>query len=664
MSGILLQWYAGFPVLTDWSIFLVVLCLLLITQCSGPFFRFRFYWINGLLIQALLVCLGLLLTAYQNIPPSQYQHSGLIIARLEEPLTEKEKSFKAEASVQFPSSKSRIIIYFRKNARLPALAYGNMILFSGKSVQPIRNAGNPGSFDYEQYCAFRHINGQAYLKTGDFIVLPSKEENPVKKMLFAAREKLTGMLRILLKGEKETALAEALLIGYKEDMDKTLMQSYSNTGTVHIIAISGLHLALIYWLLRLAMKPFELKRSGRWLRPLLIIAALWMFSILSGASPSALRSALMFSCIAIGESFSKQTSVYNTLSASAFLLLCYDPFWLWDAGFQLSYGAVLSIVVFMKPVYHCILIQNKLLDGLWKSVALTLSAQVLTAPVSIYHFHQFPNYFLFSNLLAVPLSSLILLGELLLYTLSFILPIAKAMGFVLSRLIWFMNSFIEYIEKLPFSVWNNLQIDILQLVLIYIVIAGLSCWLMQKQFAFLFSALVALLGFAVIRTYHFSNTYRQNLLLVYNIPGHQAIEFIEGRKYQGKYDDKLYENKNLRDFYLRPSSIFYRIHPSPSLDLLSANGIIFLFHSKRIITIDRSVRFIPPPARIHADLIIISKNPDISIQQLDSVFDCRQWVFDASNSIGNINRWKQSCLELGLSFHDVSRGGAFAMKAD
>jgi competence protein ComEC len=211
-----------------------------------------------------------------------------------------------------------------------------------------------------------------------------------------------------------------LLIGYKDDLDKTLVQSYSNTGVVHVIAISGLHLGLIYWLLLKLFWPLQKRRDLKWLRPILIIAGLWLFSLLAGMQPSVIRSAVMFTCIVLGETWTRKSSIYNTLAFSAFLLLFINPYWLWDVGFQLSYIAVLSIVIFMQPIYNWFYIKNKALDFIWKLNAVTLAAQILTVPVSIYHFHQFPLSFMFTNFVAVPLSSLILLGEIVLCVVSFI----------------------------------------------------------------------------------------------------------------------------------------------------------------------------------------------------------------------------------------------------
>ncbi|TMI86483.1 MAG: ComEC/Rec2 family competence protein, partial [Bacteroidetes bacterium] len=302
------------------------------------------------------------------------------------------------------------------------------------------------------------------------------------------------------------------MIGYKDDLDQTLVQSYTNTGVVHIIAISGLHLGLIYWLLLRLFKPLKKRKNLRWLRIVLILVGLWLFSLLAGAQASVLRSAVMFTCILLGESFSRRTSIYNTMAFSAFILLCINPYWLWDVGFQLSYAAVLSIIIFMKPIYNWFYFSNKVIDFMWKLTAVTLAAQILTIPLSIYHFHQFPSWFILTNFLAVPLSSLIVLGEILLCVVSFIPPVAIFVGKLLYWLIWIMDSYVERIEAMPFSLWDGLQITFLQMILLIAFAAGISYWLMEKSRTGLKAGIIALLGFTVLRSYSFFIANKQQKL--------------------------------------------------------------------------------------------------------------------------------------------------------
>jgi competence protein ComEC len=372
--GIIVQWYLPVPFFLILDIFILLIILLLLFNSIKIFFQFRYYWINGILINSIIFFVGAILIYTNDSTHSTdcikncYQDNDIIVAKLSEPLSEKEKTFKAEASVteiigkkNEQDVKGSIIIYFQKDSSLSSVGYGSQIVFK-KSLQLIKNAGNPESFDYQRCCAFNNVYYQVFLKSKDFVVVNAKEENPITKFLFFARSKTIAIFQKYIPGEKEKGFAEALLIGYRDDLDKTLVQSYTNTGVVHIIAISGMQLAFIYIFLLLVFKPFAKFRLIKILRPITILATLWLFSSMSGASPSVLRAAVMLTCIVIGESFLKRTSIYTNLAASAFLLLCCNPYWLWDVGFQLSYSAVLSIVIFMKPIYNLFYIQNKILD--------------------------------------------------------------------------------------------------------------------------------------------------------------------------------------------------------------------------------------------------------------------------------------------------------------
>jgi competence protein ComEC len=217
------------------------------------------------------------------------------------------------------------------------------------------------------------------------------------------------------------------------------------------------------------------------LRPVIIIAGLWLFSLLAGGGPSVLRSALMFSTIVIGERFSRKSTVLNNLAVSAFALLCIDPYWLWDLGFILSYSALLSIVLFMKPVYNLYTSENKFIDMVWKMNAVTISAQILTMPVLLYYFNQFPNLFIITNFLAIPLSSVILIGEIVLCGVSFIEPVSLLCGRFLTIAIKLMNGIVEYLDRLPFSSTKDIHISFLQVVLLYVLIAFVSDFLLTKH---------------------------------------------------------------------------------------------------------------------------------------------------------------------------------------
>src|SRR5690349_21680410 len=417
IAGIILQWNFQWPLTILSGVFISSLILPGVSFLLTSYRRYKLAVLTGGAIAGIFLSLGSLLVWYKDVRHhavayvNLYKNGDRVIAILQEPPVEKANSYKALARIaavgiskEFKETTGNAIIYFQKNAYVSSLDYGSEIIFS-TPLQEIKNAGNPGGFDYKRYCLFQGITHQAFLKQNGFIVLGKKQQSLFDKRLFPIRNKVLSILRANISAGKELGLAEALLIGYKDDLDKNLVQSYTNTGVVHIIAISGLHLGLVYWLLVKLLKPLRRKRFSKWLSPVTIITGLWLFSLLAGGQPSVLRSAVMFTCIVLAESLSRKTSIYNTLAFSAFVLLCINPYWLWDVGFQLSYVAVLSIVIFMKPIYNLFYIKNKILDSIWKLNAVSIAAQLLTTPFSIYHFHQFPDFFLLTNFVAVPLSS-------------------------------------------------------------------------------------------------------------------------------------------------------------------------------------------------------------------------------------------------------------------
>jgi competence protein ComEC len=676
MAGILLHLHLQFPLLYLIILFICALLLLGFTLLKQNFSGLKFSLFNSAAIFASIFLLGALLVWRQDIRNksawvgNHYKDSSFVLVTLSEPLAEKTKSYKAEATVtavqknnEWQNVTGKIIVYFKKDSSVTRLTYGSQIIFK-TNLQLIKNAGNPGGFDFKRYSLFNGITHQVYLKENDFEVLKEKNENRFTKFLFAAKERILTILRTNIKGDKEQGLAEALLIGYKNDLDKTLVQSYSNTGVVHVIAISGLHLGLIYWLLLQLLKPLQKIKRWRWLRPVLIIACLWLFSLLAGAQPSVLRSAVMFTCIVLGETYSKRTSIYNTLALSAFILLCINPFWLWDVGFQLSYVAVLSIVIFMKPVYNLFYIKNKILNAVWKLNAVTLAAQILTIPFVIYHFHQFPNYFLLTNFIAVPLSSLILLAEIFLCVISFIPPLALLTGKILTWLIYIMNSYVEKVEALPFSLYDGLQVTIVQTVCIIAAIAGISIWLLDKNKRGLQIGLAALMIFTALRSYSFWQINHRQKIIVYNVPQHRAIDFIEGRKYFFLGDSSLVADDFLRNFHLKPSRILNRIEPADKLAGLAVNDNFIQYGSKNILLINDNTKFESLSQKLPVDAVIVSQNPKLYIAKLANTFDIKTIVFDGSVPAWKMKYWIKDCDSLHIPYHSVAEKGAFEMSVN
>lgn len=641
--------------------------LLILFQILPVFKRYSLGLLAGMLIHIFVAFLAALLTWKQDIRHqndwfgrSPHSSPYLAVSLIESPI-EKPRSWKALAEVKarlsnhasIPAS-GRLILYFAKDS-IPPPRFGDLLLIHG-SIQEIRNSGNPGGFDYRRYTLFQGITHQAYLRRGEYRTLPGNEASFIGRLLNTIQEWVLSIIRRYIPGKKECGLAEALLIGYKDDLDKTLVQSYTNTGVVHIIAISGLHLGLIYCLLRWLLRPLRRQARFNWISAVLVIAGLWLFSLLAGGQPSVLRSAVMFSCIVCGESLSRKTSIYNSLALSAFFLLCYNPYWLWDAGFQLSYSALLSILIFMKPIYHLFYFKNKLVDLIWQLNAVTIAAQVLTGPLCIYLFHQFPNYFLLTNLMAVPLSSVILLGEIVLCTIAFFPMLAILLGRSLAWLILLMNNWVEHIAAIPFAVWTGLQLDLLQCVLIYAGIIAVYLGLLHKSVPALKVCLGLLLFYGLSKYPFRIELITQRSIVIYHIAKHRCIDLLYGRNARSIADTGLVSSPDLL-----ASRLSFSIRHTRQM-LYPSNAGYFEFEGKRLLLLNRRLRIYPPKSRPRIDILILSQNANSVLSELLRCFDIRQVVIDATFSPKKARMLEAECQALGLPYHDVTLKGAFVMK--
>src|SRR6187401_89220 len=300
IAGIVLQWNLQIQPGVLW----ILLCISSITTITFfliPFFeRYKLSALSGLAVILLFIALGGLLSWYKNIQHDKswfgkkYKNENALIVTLIENPVEKTRSYKANASVDHILQNDSciktigtIILYFKKDSTLSTLGYGSQLIIT-KPLQEIKNSGNPGGFNYKRYSLFQGITHQVFLKENEFEILPVTNKTFLQQFINASRANVLSILRKNIKGEKELGLAEALLIGYKNDLDKTLVQSYSNTGVVHVIAISGLHIGLIYWLLVQLLRPLQKIKYARWLQPVLVITGLWEFSLLAGGQPSVL----------------------------------------------------------------------------------------------------------------------------------------------------------------------------------------------------------------------------------------------------------------------------------------------------------------------------------------------------------------------------------------
>jgi competence protein ComEC len=493
-----------------------ILSIVLIITCNYISFSsfFELHWVPGIAINLVVFSFALVLmhvhrdTQIEQSSCYDRNTSNLLLLRLANDPVQKQNTWKCLADIKWLvkdqicfNENERIIIHFYGKHDARQYSGGSLIIFR-KSLAPIKNLKSFADFDYEKYCHLRHIYAEVFLKDNEFEVVQNERKISLFSLLGSLRKKLLKIIKKFVPGASEQSLLEALMIGFTGDMAPEVLKSYADTGIVHIIAISGLHLALICHILQVITDKAGQKKWVKWVRLTLIITILWMYSILAGGSPSVTRSAAMFTITLFARKILRETVLYNTLACSAFLLVCFDPNWISDTGFQFSYGAVLSLGLFAKPIRNIINIKNKFLIAIWNAVSVSIAAQILTIPISIFYFHRFPVYFPIANLIAVPISGIILIGGILLCICSFFHPMGQFLGWLLNFLIHFLNSFVLYISQLPGAVISNITISTFFLFMIYFTIFCFYRFLFLRKYFWLIVGLSNIAVWQLLRLIH------------------------------------------------------------------------------------------------------------------------------------------------------------------
>ncbi len=635
--------------------------------------RYRLRYIQAASLHMLVLLMAMLFTWNKKISHEKnwYQHyykkGNSLILQAEEPSVARLHSIKVASTVKavvcngvsFPAS-GNLLVYFKNDSNDITLRYGDLFMINAP-LQEINNAGNPGGFDYKSYLAHQQIFNTVFLQSGEYGLLHENKGHSLQKFIFDLRDfTLHSLHKHISQDEKIAGIAEALLIGYKENLDKEVVQAYSNTGLVHIIAISGLHLGLIYIMLLWIFDRLPGIKKSLFLKGALVILSLWIFSLLTGASASVLRSAVMFTCIIIGRSFHKKSTIQNSLAVSACILLCYNPYFLWDVGFQLSYLAIISILFTQRFFKGLVLSKYNFINKLWDLMSVTLSAQVLTFPICIYYFHQFPNLFFLSNIIAVPLSTVILFAEIILVSFSWLPSVALYIGKITSALIWLMNFLVEWISKLPYSLWDNIYANEYTTIVLYALVISLAYAFIRKKSYFFKFALLFTFIFVAIHAFATIKASRQKMIIVYNIPKHTAIDFVYHQQFFFKGDSSVEKNTLLYNSIIKPSRNYFKLNaPNKTLTGLSNNQFCWSFFGKRWLMINDSIDMPNFSKKLSIDVLLLSNNAPVNINEIVRSIAPAVVVFDASNSLWKIAKWKKQCDALLLPCYAVPEKGAY-----
>ena len=297
---------------------------------------------------------------------------------------------------------------------------------------------------------------------------------------------------------------------------------------------------------------------------------------------------------------------------------------------------------------------------IWQLAAVSIAAQILTFPICIYYFHQFPLLFLLANVIVVPLSSLILYVEIALLTFSWVPVVGDLIGKLMSWLVWLMNEFVRWINGLSFAVWDLIPATMLSTAILYVIVVSIGAWLVNKNKMMFRVAIISSLTFVGEHAYQSLRFQLQKKVIVYNVPQHRSIDLVNGNDYQFIGDSVMLDNAVLQNFHLKPARIALQLtrRIDPVEGFYSAGDLIE-FGNKKMFLINKPVRIDSMTPKVAVDYIIISNSPKLYIPQLAKVFDCSLYIFDASNSLWKIAKWKADCDALSLHCFSVPEEGAY-----
>ncbi|HET6557813.1 MAG TPA: ComEC/Rec2 family competence protein [Prolixibacteraceae bacterium] len=346
-------------------------------------------------------------------------------------------------------------------------------------------------------------------------------------------------------GHDERAVISALTLGYRAELDQETMNYFADTGTIHVLSVSGLHVAIIFIILNFFFSPVNTGKYGKFIHGALIILCLWSYAFISGFSPSVQRSTVMFSFVIMGNILRRPVNIYNSLSASALVLILLDPLVLFDIGFQLSYLAVFGIVLIQPPLENMLKIKNKILKGAWTLFTVSIAAQLITFPLSVYYFNQFPTLFWLSSFVAIPGTTLILWLTIGFFILS---PVSMLSG-LLVDLIQFITHLLlvilKWMSSLPHAVIEGIIYNQLQTLIMYAFITTFVVYVFSKRKIWLYSGMVLLISFQASMLWTKYSMFNQKVLYVYQTKG-CLIHCINGRNsYVIKYNDDPFTGKDI-----------------------------------------------------------------------------------------------------------------------
>ena len=666
--GIILHNYTAAP--TVLCVTLPIAFLLIALLVYQKRISFKFQWATGLLLFVGIGALGYTTARLSSPPVIPHNVNNLKCsyrASVTNHPTDGGKAYKADLKIEavnildsWHEFDAKIVATIMKDSTARCLKAGQTIEFSSK-IDSLDMPKNPFGFDYSQYLQLNGVQGSIFLNPGEWKIVDGSVHG-LKQHALNARQMLVGLLEKAGLEGNELGLASTLVLGYKNNIDAEVKQAYMNAGAMHVLAVSGMHVGIVCAVLELLMMALGGNLAFRFKR-VVIILLLWAYAFITGLSPSVLRATVMFSFVEMGRLIKREMSIYNTLAASAFLLLAINPDMLFKAGFQLSYAAVIGIVSLQPRIVRLIKINRKrrVLRYLWELTAVSVAAQIATLPFCLYYFERTPVYFWLSNIIVSPGAAVMIGLTMLLLAVSPISAATKIVGVATSWMAKTMNYWVTTIANLPGSTIENTYISVFQAVMVGTTIITLLVWLKTRRCNWLLGSLAAFLAYITpFSAASLQNSSAQALCVWYS-PRNAMTQFVEGNR--SFWIESTIGDIKQAGLMVKGANIFWQSGRSEKIGSDRANGRVlsrdgfFVFDSVCGLMVGSQTppfKFAKPDT---LDFLIVSGEPGIRARQMPHNLKFRKVIIDATVKPWVAKDWERAFAKSDI--HNVRKDGAY-----
>jgi competence protein ComEC len=613
---------------------------------------------------------------------SKYQDSlNYQVVRVYRQPVEKVKTIKLFAVVEevnhhheWIKTSGNIMLMLPKDSSSLAINYGDYLLIKAP-VEETKGPMNPGEFDYKKYLSYQSVYHQAYLQKGTWTILDKKGGYKIILLACIMQKKLLAIFKTYIHGTRELAVISALILGDTDGIDNDLLYAYAGSGAIHVLSVSGLHVGLIFIALNWLLSFMERQHWLKVLKSVIIVAFLLFYAVLTGLSPAVMRSAVMLSLIICGASFRKSHNILNTLSVSAFALLIYDPFMIMNVGFLLSYFAMAGIIIFHPMLYSQYEFKSWLGNHIWSASCAAITAELLTFPLAMLFFHQFPVYFLLSNVIVIFLATVIMFAGIGLLAFSYFTTFSIYLGKATAFTVYLLNLSVIKTTALPYSTWKGISITSWETILIYLsIILFCGYFIYGKRNYLMIGIFIMIIVFSNQLFQDYSSRH-QRKIIIYDINHNTAIDLIDGHSTTFIADTNLLTDFSLMTFHISSNRGELKINNNEikSYSINNSDEDIpafnhhqhvsfynksILFFGKRILILNDPYQLEESPTLGKIDYLVLCDNIKVKIKDINSKYDYKLLVIDGSNSATRNKNWIQQCKDLNVPFYSIINSGA------